>query len=74
MKTRLLKDLLKEQGRTQTWLVLALKDKGYERTRSVFNLYCNGHDRPRDRYVLDLIAQLLNIEPEKVYECFEPYK
>ena len=74
MERPTLKALIKERGVSQVWLLQKLKEKGVDRSIPVFNLYCNGHDRPRDRYVLDLVAELLNVEPEKVYECFEPYK
>lgn len=68
---KVLKDVLKRQGRTQVWLMEQLAERGAERSVSVMSLYCSGHDKPRDRYVLDLIAELLEVEKEEVYECFK---
>jgi len=71
---KVLKDVLEEQGRTQSWLLNQLKEKGFSRDRAIFSLYCNGHRKPRDRYVLDLIAELLEVENEIIYECFKDVK
>ena len=74
MKQKTLLSLLKEEGRTQVWLIQKLKEKGIERDKSTFSLYCSGHKAPRDKYLLDAIAEILDVDNEKIYECFKTFK
>ena len=69
MKQTLL-DVLKREGRSQVWLLQKLKEKGIERDKSTFSLYCSGHTSPRDKYVAVAIAEILKLEEEEISNCF----
>lgn len=66
----LLKDVLSEKGRSQVWIMQQLATKGIERSTSTLSQYCNGYKKPRDRYVLLVLAELLECGIERIENCF----
>ena len=68
--TKTLKDILKEEGRTQVWLRGKLKEKGITRDKTQISQYCNNKYEPRDEYVLQAIADILGRELTEIKSCF----
>jgi len=66
-----LKDVLKEQGRTQVWLAEQLSKQGIDRDKGTMSLYCTGERKPRDLYVSYVIADILGVKREVIVNCFK---
>lgn len=65
-----LKELLKEEGRTQTWLIKKLEEYGIKRDKAQVSQYCRGRFKPRDEYVIRAIAEILDVDFNVVNNCF----
>jgi len=65
-----IKDILKEEGRSQTWLRGKLADYGIKRDKSQLSQYCTGKYKPRDEYILRAIAEVLEREFEEINNAF----
>jgi len=65
-----LKELLKEEGRTQTWLIKKLEEYGIKRDKAQVSQYCRNIFRPRDEYVIRAIAEIINVDFQIVNNCF----
>lgn len=69
-KRKVLKDILKEEGRSQVWLKKQLEDYGISRDKSQISEYCTGIRRPKDDYIVRAISEVLGIEYEVINNCF----
>ena len=67
---RTVKDILKEEGRTQTWLIKKLGEYGINRDKAQVSQYCTGKYRPKDEYILRAIAEILGREFSEINNCF----
>lgn len=67
----LLGDVLKEDGRTQTWLNKKLSEYGINRDKAQISLWCRGVYKPKDDYVLRVISDILGKEYELIKSCFD---
>lgn len=70
-KKKVLKDILKEEGRSQVWLGKQLEEYGVSRDQSQISMYCTGKYQPKDIYILRVIAQILGREEEEIINCFK---
>lgn len=52
------------------WLQKQLKEKGIERDYATISLYCSGAKKPRDRYVIMVIAEILEVSEYEISLCF----
>ena len=68
MKT--IKSICKEKGRSHKWLRARMSDRGIDRDKATISQYCNGAKKPRDRYVLIVIAELLEVSEYEISLCF----
>ena len=66
-----IKDILREEGRSQTWLRKKLQDYGIKRDKSQLSQYCTGKYKPRDEYILRAIAEILDRPFEDVNNAFK---
>ncbi len=65
-----IKDILRSEGRSQTWLRTKLEEYGIKRDKSQLSMYCNGKYRPRDEYVLRAISEILQVDFEVIDDSF----
>ena len=70
-KPKLLKAILKEEGRSQVWLRLQLIKKGIKRDTVQISLYSTGKVVPRDEYIIRAIAEILGRELTEIKQCFK---
>jgi len=63
----ILRDVLNDQGRTQTWLTKVLKEKGIERDLTTINRWCKGRHSPRDEFVRQAMAELLSVPHDELF-------
>jgi transcriptional regulator with XRE-family HTH domain len=69
-KVKTIKEILRSEGRTQTWLRTKLEEYGIKRDKSQISMYCSGKYRPRDEYVLRAISEILQVEFEEINSAF----
>lgn len=69
-KTTTIKDILRSEGRSQTWLRTKLEEYGIKRDKSQLSMYCNGKYKPRDEYVLRAISEILQVDFEVIDDSF----
>lgn len=67
----MLKDILKQEGRSQKWLRMQLALKGVTRDHSMIHRYCWNKSKPKDDYVINLMAEILGINKKEIEACFE---
>jgi hypothetical protein len=68
--TKTLKEVLREEGRTQVWLMKELNAYGISRDPSQISQYCNGKAKPKDEYVIRVMAEVIGVEFEIINNCF----
>lgn len=66
-----LKEILMMQGRSQEWLRVQLYLKGIKRDQSQVHRWCNNVSRPKDEYIIEMIAQILKVKKHVVKQCLE---
>ena len=66
-----LKDILKEEGRSQIWLRTKLEEYGIKRDKAQVSQYCTGKCIPKDEYILRAIAEIIGRDFEEIQECFK---
>lgn len=67
-------EILKEEGRSQIWLRDKLIERGIKRDKSIINHYCKNKHKPRDKYILTVIAEILDIDLARIQSCFNKEK
>lgn len=65
-----LKQVLKDDGRSQLWLRDKLAEYGIVRDPAQISLWCRGKYIPRDDYIIRVIADILEKDYELIRECF----
>jgi len=65
-----IKDILRQEGRSQTWLRMKLAEYGIKRDKSQLSQYCTGKYKPKDEYILRAIAEILERPFEEVNNSF----
>ena len=69
-----LAQLIKQEGRTQKWVLAQLEQRGIKRDKSYFNEWCNDKHTPRDEYILFAIADILGKSELEIKSCFARYR
>jgi len=69
-----LKELIRAKGRTQDWVRNKLNEYGIKRNKSHFNEWCNDRHAPKDEYILAVIGDILQVDKNKVMNCFTKYR
>lgn len=70
-KIKNLKELLKEEGRTQEWLRLELEKLGTKRTFTQIHRWCVAKSSPNNVKIINQISDILQYEESDIAGLFD---